>query len=851
LIETRISDWIARRSVRMAACLTVAALGMIAFGSEAKAQDTYQKPPEEIVKVLNAPITPRASVGRARDIVLFYSPVLYPPIAELAQPFARLAGLRIELSTNGPHNAPRANNFVLKNVAEGTEVKVDVPSNFYFSPPTWSPDGYAIAFTHATDSGTELWVADARTGKAAAVPGVKLNAALSEADPTGESMPCHWMPGGKSLLCQIIPAGRGAAPKAPLVPSGPRVQESFGKAAPVPTFEDLLENEFDATLFDYYATSQLAVIDSHTGQVTNVRSPDIFLTADPAPDGMHVLVSRIHRPYSYVVPVERFARDVEVWDLGGSVVYKVASLPVQENVPIGGVPTGPREIDWHPNKPATLVWAEALDDGDPKKKVKERDKVMWIHEPFAEGPAELTRVEKRFAGISFGERGDFAILRDFDRDTLRWRGWFFNPQPTPEEAWTFHSDKPNEKTLVWDLSTQDRYHEPGEPVQWPLANGHSAVMQQSNYIFLLGAGATSDGNRPFLDRLDINTMELKRIFQADPKSLEEIVALLSTGATELLTRRESPQDPPNYWIRDSVAFNGNFADPGSLTKVTAFTHFTDPAPELRAIKKQLVTFKRADGVDLSMTVYLPPDYKQGERRPAVIWAYPLEFTDPTVAGQVSGSPYRFTTILGPSPLFFLLDGYVVLDSVSMPVVGNPETVNDTYIEQITSSAKAAIDKAAEMGVIDPSRVGVGGHSYGAFMTANLLAHSDLFRAGIARSGAYNRTLTPFGFQNERRTLWEAPEIYVKLSPFMFADKIKAPLLLIHGEADNNSGTFPIQSDRMYRAIKGNGGSVRYVTLPDEAHGYAARESIEDVLWEMLTWFDRFVKNAGVAANSAK
>ena len=492
-----------------------------------------------------------------------------------------------------------------------------------------------------------------------------------------------------------------------------------------------------------------------------------------------------------------------------------------------------------------------LDEGDPKKQVKERDKVMWIQEPFAEGPVELTRVEKRFDGIFFGERGDFAILRDFDRDTLRWRGWFFDPQPTPDEAWTFHSDKPNEKTLVWDLSTQDGYHNPGEPLQWPLANGHSAVMQQSNYIFLLGAGATSDGNRPFLDRLDINTMELKRIFQAEPKSLEEIVALLSTGGTKLLTRRESPQDPPNYWIRDSVAFNGNFADPGSLNKVTAFTQFTDPAPELRAIKKQLVTFKRADGVDLSMTVYLPPDYKQGERRPAVVWAYPLEFTDPTVAGQVSGSPYRFTTILGSSPLFFLLDGYVVLDSVSMPVVGNPETVNNTYIEQITSSAKAAIDKAAEMGVIDPSRVGVGGHSYGAFMTANLLAHSDLFRAGIARSGAYNRTLTPFGFQNERRTLWEAPEIYVKMSPFMFADKIKAPILLIHGEADNNAGTFPIQSDRMYRAIKGNGGSVRYVTLPGEAHGYAARESIEDVLWEMLTWFDKFVKNDGAPKDSAK
>ena len=827
----------------VAALFALFTSAMLLLAATARSQDRYQKPPEAILKVLNAPVTPRASVGRARDIVLLYEPVLYPPIAELAQPFVRLAGLRIDAATNGPHNAPRFDNLVLKRVADGQEQKVDLPAGFYVSQPFWSPEGHAIAFTHDTGSGVELWLADARTGKASAVKGVKLNAAFNAMGFSDENRPCHWMAGGKSLLCQTIPTNRSTAPNPPTVPTGPRAQESFGKAAPVATFEDLLENEYDASLFDYYATSQLAVIDADSGRITKVGAPGIFLEADPAPDGAHVLVTRVHRPYSYLVPAQRFARDAEVWDLTGHVVFKVASLPLQENVPIGGVPTGPRDIQWHPNKPTTVVWVEALDEGDPKKKVSERDKVMWIHEPFTDPPVELARTEKRFAGISFGESGDFAILRDFDRDTLRARAWFFNPQPTPDRAWTFHADKPNEKTLVWDLSTQDRYHNPGTPVAWPLLNGHSAVMEQSNYIFLMGAGASPDGDRPFLDRLDINTLESKRIFQGEGKTYEEIVAMLSTGGNKLLTRRETPQDPPNYLVRDSAAFNGNFANPGSLTQVTQFTHFADPTPELRAIQKQLVAYKRADGVDLSMTVYLPPDYKQGQRRPAVVWAYPLEFTDASVAGQVSGSPYRFTTILGPSQLFFLLDGYVVLDGVSMPVVGNPETVNNTYIEQITSSAKAAIDKAAEMGVIDPSRVGVGGHSYGAFMTANLLAHSDLFRAGIARSGAYNRTLTPFGFQSERRTLWQAPEMYLKVSPFMFADKIKVPILLIHGEADNNSGTFPIQSDRMYRAIKGNGGSVRYVTLPVEAHGYSARESIEDVLSEMLNWFGRFVKNA--------
>jgi len=819
-------------------------LGAVTGSSPARGQEGYQKPPKAILDVLNAPVTPRASVGRTRDVVLLYTPELYPPIADVARPFERLAGVRIDIATNGPHNPSRFDNLVLKKVADGSEIKVKLPPGFFVSQPFWAPDGRHIAATHATDIAIELWVVDARTGDASAVPGVQLNAALSTPGAGADNAPCRWTPDSKTRLCRTIPAGRGKPPQAPSVPAGPRVQENFGKAAPVATYEDLLENEHGGRLFDYYATSQLALVDSSTGRTVPVGKPAVYGSVDLAPDGQHILVARIHRPYSYIVPVPDFPRDVEVWNLSGDVVYRVASLPLEENTPIGGVPTGPRDIHWRPNEGATLVWVEALDEGDPKKKVPQRDKVMWIKQPFAGAPIELARTEKRFAGIAFGERNDFAILRDFDRDTLRGRAWFFNPEPTPEKAWTFHADRPGEKTLVWDMSTQDRYHSPGTPVQWPLPNGHSAILMQSNFIFLTGTGASPEGERPFLDQLDINTLEVKRIFQSDSQSYEEIVAMISTGGKTLLTRRETPSDPPNYFLRESSRFNGNFAEPGSLDKVSVFTKFADPAPQLRAIKKQLVTYKRSDGVDLSMTVYLPPDYKPGEKRAAVLWAYPLEFTDPTVASQVTGSPNRFTTITGPSNLFFLLDGYVVLDGASMPVVGNPETVNNTYIEQITASAKAAIDKAAEMGVIDPNRVGVGGHSYGAFMTANLLAHSNLFRAGIARSGAYNRTLTPFGFQSERRTLWQASEMYIKVSPFMFADKIKAPVLLIHGEADNNSGTFPIQSDRMYRAIKGNGGAVRYVTLPDEAHGYSARESIEHVLWEMLAWFDKFVKNAG-------
>jgi dipeptidyl aminopeptidase/acylaminoacyl peptidase len=522
---------------------------------------------------------------------------------------------------------------------------------------------------------------------------------------------------------------------------------------------------------------------------------------------------------------------VEVWDRAANVVHKVASLPLADQVPIDGVPTGPRQWHWRPTDPATLVWVEALDEGNPKKKVPHRDRVPMLKTPFQGSPMELVRTEHRFVGLTWGEKGGLAFVNEYDRD----RRW--------ERTFLLNADRPADGTrLVWDRSRQDHYHDPGSPIMDRLPNGHSAMHQQGDWIFLSGSGASPEGDRPFLDRFNLKTLDSERLFRCDANSYESVVALLDDNGSRWITRHESPTEPPNYYVRSRA--DGTSAEKKPLTQ------FPDPTPQLRGIKKQRITYRRADGVQLSFTLYLPPDYREGTRLPTVVWAYPLEYNDPDTAGQIVGSTQHFTTIRGPSHLFFLLSGYAVLDGATMPVIGDPETVNNTYIEQIVASAKAAIDKAVAIGVTDPERVGVGGHSYGAFMTANLLAHSDLFRAGIARSGAYNRTLTPFGFQTERRTLWEAPDLYVKMSPFMSADKVKTPILLIHGEADNNPGTFPIQSERFYQAVRGNGGTVRYVTLPHESHGYAAIESIEHTLYEMISWFDKHVKNAPSRATAA-
>jgi dipeptidyl aminopeptidase/acylaminoacyl peptidase len=463
---------------------------------------------------------------------------------------------------------------------------------------------------------------------------------------------------------------------------------------------------------------------------------------------------------------------------------------------------------------------EALDGGDPRRSAPERDAVRLLPAPFAARPLELARTEHRFQGLSWLETGDLALLTEYDRERRRTRTWI-----VPRDG----SAKPR---LLWDRSVNDRYGHPGSPVLRTLPSGEAAIHRQGAAIYLAGEGAAPDGSRPFLDRLNLESLQTQRLFRCEPGVYETFVAFADAAATRCVTRRESPTEPPNYWLRP---LSGAAAPPVPITA------FPDPAPRLRRISRRLVTYRREDGVPLSFTLYLPPARREGERLPALLWAYPLEFTDPDTAGQLSGSPHRFTTLTGASHLFALLAGYAVLDGASMPVIGPPATANDTFVEQIVAGARAAIRTAADLGVADPGRVAVGGHSYGAFMTANLLAHSDLFRAGIARSGAYNRTLTPFGFQSERRTLWEAPEVYTRLSPFLFAHRINEPLLIIHGEADNNPGTFPIQSERLFHAIKGNGGTARYVSLPHESHGYAARESVEHTLHEMLAWLDRHLK----------
>jgi dipeptidyl aminopeptidase/acylaminoacyl peptidase len=792
--------------------------GLVPFGfalatvlpGEAAWAAEYQKPPRAILEALHTPRLPEVLPSPTGEYLLLYQREQYPPVAELTRPYLKLAGQRIDPATNGPHAPPRIVELRLLRLAEGRERVLPVPAAPRLSVPLWSPRGDYLAFSHTTNEGIELWLAEVAQGRCRRLPGVRLNAAYGT--------PFRWLPDGRTLLCQVLPANRGQPPAPPPAPRGPIIQESQGRHATVRTYQDLLRTPYDADLFDYYATSQLVLVDIMQEQITPLGAPGIFRLAVPSPDGRYFLVVRLHRPYSYWVPASAFPQEVEVWDRSGRRVHRLASLPLAEEVPIEGVPAGPRLWHWLPTAPATLVWVEALDGGDPRRQVPQRDRLLLQTAPFTSPPQEWFRTAERCVGLLWGEKEGTVLVREYDRRRRWLRTWLCEATPSQSAA-----------KLLDDRSLHDHYHDPGEPATRTLPTGAQVFCWRQGRIFLLGRGASPQGERPFLDEWDLNTRQKRRLFQCPEGRYEKVVALLADDPPRWLTCRESPAEPPNYWLHQL----------GQAPR--QLTHFTDPAPLLRRIRRQLVSYLRDDGVPLSFTLYLPPDYQPGQKRPALMWAYPREYVDRDTAGQVTGSPLRFLSLSGPSHLFLLLEGYVILDQVAMPVVGDPDTVNNTYLEQIVSNARAALRKAEELGVLDPKRVAVGGHSYGAFMAVNLLAHCDLFRAGIARSGAYNRTLTPFGFQNERRTLWEAPELYVRVSPLFYAHRIKAPLLLLHGAEDDNPGTFPLQSERLYHALQGNGGTVRLVLLPGEAHGYVARESVEHTLYEMSRWLERYLR----------
>ncbi|MBO6536370.1 MAG: S9 family peptidase [Balneolaceae bacterium] len=798
-------------------CTVLSLMFALLLSSNVLAQYGYQEPSQAMTDLVDGDATPYISISPAGDKMALLHRPGRPSIEEVAQPELRLAGIRINPRTSGPSRARTMNGITFRTIDSGKDVEVTgLPDNPKITDVNWSPDGKYAAFLLHGSNRIELWSASVASGKAARVGDIEIN------DTYGT--PMTWSRDSKSIFVQVVPKNRGEAPTESIIPFGPTVEESSGSATPARTYQDLLQNKHDEELFDYYFTSQIMEVDLK-GKAKAVSDSGIFTWMSLSPNNEYLLLTEIKTPYSYRVPAFRFPNQTRVIDRKGKLVSVVADLPLRDQIPIGFSSTyeGPRSINWRADQPATLVWVEALDGGDQYREVEKRDRILMQEVPLNGDPTQIIDLEYRYRGITWSEEG-FALANEYWRPSRQGRTWMVDPANKTTE-------------LIFDRSTEDRYTDPGTPEFKQSKYGTYVLHTVDNgaAVLMSGQGYSPEGNQPFLTSFDLKSGETKELWRSQAPYYEYLVAVLDEDGDEIITRRESVTEQPNYFMRD--------LDAESMKQLTFFEH---PTPDLKDVKKEFITYKRSDGVDLSATVYLPPGYdkERDGRLPTLVWAYPREFKSAAAASQVTTSPYRFTSVGYWGPHFMLTEGFAVVESAAMPIIGEgDQQPNDTFVEQLVANGQAIVDKIDEMGIGDPERVGVGGHSYGAFMTANLLAHSDIFRAGIARSGAYNRSLTPFGFQAEPRTFWEAPEIYFTMSPFMNAEKINEPLLLIHGEVDNNSGTFPIQSKRMYGAVSGLGGTVKLVMLPHESHGYSARESLLHMLYEQTEWLNSYVRDA--------
>lgn len=782
----------------------------------AAAQDTYQTPPKELAALVDAPPTPAMSVGPGDYALLAESP-LFLTIEDLAQPELKIAGLRFNPRNHEQTRAGYARDLRVLHLASGeTRALSGMPAALRARNVAWAANGKNFAFTNASEDTLELWAGDAATAKVWRVGAVALNATVF-------SKPFHWL-GNDALLVRLV-ATPATAPVENRIPSAPVIQENLGRKAPARTYQDLLKSPYDESLFEHHAQSRLAVV-TLNGDVKHLGNAGLISSFEPSPDGNFIVVEMMHRPYSYVVPQPRFPRRVEIWARDGRVLRQLADLPLQDNVPtdFDAVPEGMRNVTWRADKPATLVWREALDGGNPRAEAAQRDRIFLLDAPFTGEPVTLATLAFRTSEIVWGS-DDVALVDEFWWKTRKVKTWRVRPG-APGTA----------PELLSDRSFEDRYSDPGKPFvrMTPWGTWVLRLANNGRTFYRNGDGASSEGDRPFVDAYDLTTKKATRLWRSAAPQYEYAVQMLDDGRT-IVTRAESVDQPPNFFVRDLRAKTSR-----------ALTNFPHPTPQLAGAKKELIRYKRADGVDLTATLYTPRGYDPARdgRLPVLMWAYPQEFKSASAAGQVQDSPHRFIRVSAMSPLPWLARGYAIVDDPSLPIIGEGDKEpNDTYVEQLVSGAQAIVDEVVRRGVGDRDRMAIGGHSYGAFMTANLLAQSDLFRAGIARSGAYNRTLTPFSFQAEERTFWEAPETYMRMSPFTHAQKINEPLLLIHGVDDNNTGTFPIQSERLFQAMRGLGGTARLVMLPYESHGYRARESVLHVLWETDRWLETYVKAA--------
>ena len=789
------------------------------LSTSAQENVTYQKPSPEILALADYERAPSVSMDTKKEYMLLSYRNTYKTLDDLNQEEMKLGGLRINPVTNISSTVTYINNLKVRKIKDKAEIQVKgLPENARITNVSWSPNEKKIAFTNTTNKGVELWVLDVVSATAKKLTSDNLNANLGN--------PFNWMKDNETLLVKVLPKDRPALiNSAKDLPKGPTVSLSDGSKSQNRTYQDLLKNKTDEANFDALVTSELYKV-SLSGKTELFKEADIYAGESFSPDGTYLMLTTIQKPYSYIVPLSRFPQKSVVYDLNGKEIKVVNEVPLTEVMPKGfsSVRKGKRSMNWRADKPATLTYVVALDEGDQAKKVDFRDEVFTWDAPFNAEAQSVLKTQQRFSGIMWGNE-TIAIAYDDWYDTRNQKVYLFNP-----------SNSKQAPKVIWDRNSQDIYSDPGNFETKKNQYNRYVLAIENNNAYLIGDGFTKEGQFPFIDEFNLTTLKTKRLYTSKMKDQkEDLQSIEDFKKGDVLVQIQSKNDFQNYYFRNIKS--------GKLTPITSFKN---PFESIKNVYKEVIKYKRKDGVELSGTLYLPAGYdrtKKTEKLPLLIWAYPEEFKDKNSAGQSNKNPNEFTFPNYGSFIYWVTKGYAVLDDASFPIIGEGKTEpNDTFMPQLIANAEAAIDAVDGLGYINRKKVAIGGHSYGAFMTANLLTHSNLFACGIARSGAYNRTLTPFGFQSEQRNYWDVPEIYNGMSPFMNADKMKTPLLLVHGDADNNPGTFTLQSERYFQALKNLGAPVRLVLLPKESHGYAAKDNILHLLWEQDQFLEKYLKN---------
>jgi dipeptidyl aminopeptidase/acylaminoacyl peptidase len=723
---------------------------------------------------------------------------------------------------------------------------IPIPADTIVSDMMWSPDGGKVAFLAHRPEGTRVWTADVATGKTSPLGDAFVMATLTGrrgrgTPATSGSRMLQWTPKG-TVITLLVPSDRGPEPERG-VPKSPIIRRTREKPSPTRTQPFLLKDEHDMALFRYYTTAQMAELAPGKAP-RKIGEPAVYMGFSSSPDGQYILAEKLVEPFSFIVGYSSFPNRLDVMDLDGKVVSNIREIPLQENQTRRSsqvLQDFPREVVWHPSG-ATLgfLWKEEKkrdeegEESEDEERTPRRDRIMSLAPPFDMSQVKLhvlnTDKDQSFNGIRYAMEGDFAFVTVRDSDNE-------NGEST-EKIVAYHlgRDDPTEQIVVPEYDPDDIIDHPGEILTQRTQNGivYALTSSKGGQVYLEGDGLKEDFKpQPFVDRVAIGGGQKERVFEGGKDMYERPLVPLDPDLSQMIVARESKAEFPNSYL---------WSPSGSMNKLTANQ---DPFPEITGVKRVDFTFTRRDGLEIQGRISLPVGYQEGTRVPAMFWTYPSEYSSEKEYEEDAirdRNHNRFTHLsyLRWSDIW-LSQGYALVHP-DVPIIDKGNTYNDNYVQHMVDSLYAAIRKVDQMGYIDVDRIGHGGHSYGAFATANLLAHTPFFKAGIAGNGAYNRSLTPMGFQSERRFIWDTHGLYLEMSPFFQADRIDTPILLYHGADDNNTGTFPIQSDRLIQALTGLGKTAVLYKYPYESHSPRAKATYMDIWARWLEWFDKYVKN---------